>query len=94
MVYQECGPLCPQTCDEKDDDCPGGCAPGCFCPYRQYLLDGVCVDEEVCTGNNIMSRDSESLGNGNLMLYVTWSGKTGLIEMTGSPIFGQKYRTT
>ena len=51
MVYQECGPICPQTCDNKDENCDGGCAAGCFCPYKQYLLDGVCVDEEVCTGN-------------------------------------------
>ena len=56
MVYQDCGPLCPQTCENKDVDCPGGCAPGCFCPYKQYLLNGVCVDEEVCTGNNIITR--------------------------------------
>ena len=53
MVYQECGPICPQTCDNKDEPCDGGCAAGCFCPYTQYLLDGVCVDEEVCTGNDI-----------------------------------------
>ena len=53
MVYQECGPICPQTCDNKDEPCDGGCAAGCFCPYTQYLLDGVCVDEEVCTGNVI-----------------------------------------
>ena len=52
MVYQECGPICPQTCDNKDEICDGGCAAGCFCPYTQYLLDGVCVDEEVCTGND------------------------------------------
>lgn len=52
MVYQECGPICPQTCDNKDEPCDGGCAAGCFCPYKQYLLDGVCVDEEVCTGND------------------------------------------
>ena len=51
MVYQDCGPLCPQTCQERDEVCAGGCAAGCFCPSGQYLLDGKCVEELLCTGN-------------------------------------------
>jgi len=50
MIYQQCGPLCPQTCDNLDQPCEGGCAEGCFCPLGQVLIDGVCVDEYLCTG--------------------------------------------
>ena len=51
MAYQDCGPLCPQTCEGRDEVCAGGCAAGCFCPSGQYLRDGKCVDESFCTGN-------------------------------------------
>ena len=50
MIYQQCGPLCPQTCDNLDQPCEGGCAEGCFCAVGQVLIDGVCVDESLCTG--------------------------------------------
>ena len=50
MVYQQCGPLCPQTCDNIGVPCQGGCAEGCFCPDGQVLLDGQCVDPFRCTG--------------------------------------------
>ncbi|XP_065894158.1 mucin-2-like isoform X2 [Dysidea avara] len=48
MVYQQCGPLCPQTCDNLDQPCEGGCAEGCFCPVGQVLVNGVCVDDSMC----------------------------------------------
>ena len=52
MIYQQCGPLCPQTCDNLDQPCEGGCAEGCFCAVGQVLINGVCVDETLCTGNS------------------------------------------
>ena len=51
MIYQQCGPLCPQTCDNLDQPCEGGCAEGCFCPVGQVLIDGVCMDESLCAGS-------------------------------------------
>ena len=51
MVYQQCGPLCPQTCDNiGTSDCHGGCAEGCFCPYGQVLSEGRCIDPIACPG--------------------------------------------
>jgi len=50
MVFQQCGSLCPQTCDNIEVPCQGGCAEGCFCPDGQVLLDGECVDPFRCTG--------------------------------------------
>ena len=50
MVYQQCGPLCPQICDNLDQPCEGGCTEGCFCPVGQVLLDGECVEPLRCTG--------------------------------------------
>ena len=50
MVFQQCGPFCPQTCDNMNVICEGRCAEGCFCPVGQFLLDGKCVDAHVCTG--------------------------------------------
>jgi len=50
MVYQQCGALCPHTCDNIGEVCEGGCAEGCFCAENQVLLDGECVDPFVCTG--------------------------------------------
>ena len=50
MIYQQCGPLCPQTCDNLDQLCEGGCAEGCFCPEERKLLDQVCVEAFQCTG--------------------------------------------
>jgi len=53
MIYQQCGSLCPQTCDNRNETCEGGCAEGCFCPVGQVLVNGVCVDESLCTGTYI-----------------------------------------
>jgi len=51
MVYQQCGPSCPQTCDTiEDTDCSGGCVEGCFCPSRQVLSNGKCINETECEG--------------------------------------------
>ena len=48
MVYQQCGPSCPQTCE--DTDCSGGCVEGCFCPSGQVLSNGKCIDMNDCAG--------------------------------------------
>ena len=51
MVYQQCGPSCPQTCDTiADADCSGGCVEGCFCPSGQVFGNGNCIDEADCQG--------------------------------------------
>ena len=51
MVYQQCGPICPQTCDTNENaDCSGGCVEGCFCPSGQVLSNGKCIDEADCQG--------------------------------------------
>ena len=51
MIYQQCGPLCPQTCDtDEDTDCSGGCVEGCFCPSGQVLSNGHCINVSQCQG--------------------------------------------
>ena len=50
-VYQQCGPLCPQTCNNiGTSNCLGGCAEGCFCPDGQVWYDGSCMDVASCPG--------------------------------------------
>ena len=49
QTFQQCGPLCPQTCENIAATCTGGCAEGCFCPIGQVVDDsGNCVDESTC----------------------------------------------
>ena len=51
MVYQQCGSLCPQTCENViRGPCSSGCAEGCFCPDGQVLIDGVCKHALACPG--------------------------------------------
>ena len=51
MVYQLCGPVCPQTCDtDKETDCLGDCVEGCFCPSGQVLSNGNCINSTDCEG--------------------------------------------
>ena len=51
MVYQQCGPACPQTCDTVDsEDCVGGCVEGCFCPSGEVLWKGNCINASECAG--------------------------------------------
>ena len=51
MVYQQCGPLCPQTCDiNEDEECIGGCVEGCFCPSGTVLFNKNCIDKTDCQG--------------------------------------------
>ena len=51
MVYQQCGPLCPQTCDtNEDEECSGGCVEGCFCPSGKVLWNGNCINSSECAG--------------------------------------------
>jgi len=52
MVYQQCGPLRPQTCDSNGiANCPYGCAKGCFCPYGLVTYNGRCIEPLTCPGN-------------------------------------------
>ena len=58
MVYQQCGSLCPRTCQNIDLlDCPSGCASGCFCPNGQVMQDGRCIDSILCPGTNIQYKE-------------------------------------
>ena len=51
MVYQQCGPLCPQTCDTNEDEkCSGGCVEGCFCPSGMFTSYGYCITSSDCQG--------------------------------------------
>ena len=51
MVYQQCGSLCPQTCDNTEATiCPSGCAEGCFCPDGLVAHDGNCIEPLTCPG--------------------------------------------
>ena len=51
MIYQQCGALCPQTCDNPDiTNCHGGCAEGCFCPEGLVISNGRCIDPITCPG--------------------------------------------
>ena len=49
QTFQQCGLLCPQTCENIAANCTGGCAEGCFCPVGQVVNDdGECVNELIC----------------------------------------------
>ena len=53
MVYKQCGPLCPPTCDDSDallcsDRYKSICKEGCFCPDGTVLYNGQCIDPENC----------------------------------------------
>ena len=51
MTFQQCGPLCPQSCDSTEATCHGGCAEGCFCPEGQIVNeDGECGEFMPCPG--------------------------------------------
>ena len=51
MVYLQCGPACPPTCDDDGSQCPSSeCVEGCFCPNGTVLLNGLCVNESDCQG--------------------------------------------
>ena len=47
--FQQCGPLCPQTCNSSIACNSSGCAEGCFCPDGQAEnSDGLCIDPRNC----------------------------------------------
>ena len=47
--FQQCGPLCPHTCDSSSACNSSGCAEGCFCPDGQVEnSDGLCIDPSNC----------------------------------------------
>jgi len=62
MVYQQCGPSCPQTCDTNEDtDCSGGCVEGCFCPSGQVLSNGDCITITDCQGMQVHNISVQSM---------------------------------
>ena len=51
LVYQQCGPVCSQTCDiDEDTECSSGCVEGCFCPTGTVLYKEICVNKDDCEG--------------------------------------------
>ena len=51
LVYQQCGPVCPQACDtDEDTECSNGCVEGCFCPNGKALYKGMCINAADCEG--------------------------------------------
>ncbi|XP_078600776.1 uncharacterized protein LOC144875877 isoform X3 [Branchiostoma floridae x Branchiostoma japonicum] len=52
MVYHECGPGCPLTCDNMHDpnvDCNVECVSGCFCPDNMVQQGDQCIRPSLCT---------------------------------------------
>ncbi|XP_077984652.1 BMP-binding endothelial regulator protein-like [Glandiceps talaboti] len=52
MVYDHCGPPCPQTCDgseSRDPVCQNQpCVPKCQCPAGLLLHEGTCISRRMC----------------------------------------------
>ncbi|XP_072290734.1 kielin/chordin-like protein [Eucyclogobius newberryi] len=55
FVFDECGPLCPVTCFNKDvplgvieSHCFKPCVPGCQCPAGLVLHNNYCIDPDKC----------------------------------------------
>ena len=52
-MYQQCGPVCPQTYDNQH--CSAGCAEGCFCPDGMILSNNKCINLTDCQGTYILA---------------------------------------
>ena len=53
MTYQQCGSMCPQTCESDDVVCTKQCVEGCFCADGTVLNDdGNCIDPSECPGKH------------------------------------------
>ena len=52
-MYQQCGPVCPQTCENQQ--CSAGCAEGCFCPDGMVLSSNKCINLTDCQGTYILA---------------------------------------
>ncbi|KAM4026917.1 LOW QUALITY PROTEIN: SCO-spondin-like [Anomaloglossus baeobatrachus] len=54
LMYEACGPACPQTCRSRGLDAAVlhcahlSCVEGCFCPQGKVLHDGGCIDPTEC----------------------------------------------
>nr|XP_014342845.1 PREDICTED: SCO-spondin [Latimeria chalumnae] len=53
LVYEACGPVCPQTCDNLGEEpllhCGAiSCVEGCFCPEGMVMQGDSCVDASEC----------------------------------------------
>ncbi|XP_070576623.1 kielin/chordin-like protein [Ptychodera flava] len=64
LIFDECGPRCPRTCENKDvplgvieAQCFRPCVPGCQCRADKVLFDARCIDPDDCPeilyGNNV-----------------------------------------
>ena len=57
MIFQQCGPVCPQTCNSSTACNISGCAEGCFCPDGQVMNgDGLCIDPRNCTSKQVSTK--------------------------------------
>ena len=63
--WQDCGTLCPLTCDNYNftSSCPDQCVPGCFCPEGTVDFNGVCVDPSICPGRSIVPSLTSSMSS-------------------------------
>ena len=63
--WQDCGTLCPLTCDNYNFtlSCPDQCVPGCFCPKGTVDFNGVCVDPSICPGRSIVPSLTSSMSS-------------------------------
>ncbi|XP_077999976.1 kielin/chordin-like protein [Glandiceps talaboti] len=69
LIFDECGPPCPRTCENKDvpvgvieAQCFRPCVPGCQCPAGRVLFDARCIDPDDCPaiiyGSETIQNDS------------------------------------
>ena len=69
MIYQQCGSLCPRTCDTGEDvECSSGCVEGCFCPSGQFASYGFCLSFTDCEGTYVCMYMKEYYD----VIIVTW----------------------
>ena len=50
LVFDECGPVCPRTCDHVNvtSSCFKPCVPSCQCTADKVLHDGRCISPQRC----------------------------------------------
>ncbi|XP_033101456.1 kielin/chordin-like protein [Anneissia japonica] len=75
FTFDECGPACPKTCENKDlplsainDRCLRPCVPGCNCAASRVLHNGSCIKAEECpifVGNATIVEQPEEIDMNN-----------------------------
>ena len=71
MTFQQCGPVCPQSCDSTDATCHSGCAEGCFCPDGQIINeDGECDEPTTCPGELTHYHISVTVSKSHAIIYI------------------------